>query len=90
MCAADDKCQKWLPVLATLAIVLATAVCDVTSGEPTEVGESLVVRLVHPERQAVQVLKLFEGSRAPHPAAALAAWKRAAATPANWGNRSKL
>jgi hypothetical protein len=40
--------------------------------------ETLIVQLVHPERQAARVLSLFEGSRAPHPAAALAAWKRAA------------
>ena len=44
-----------------------------------ETKDALVVRLIHPERQAAQVLKLFEGARVAHPAAALAAWKTAAA-----------
>ena len=74
---SNFPCEKWLPVLAA-AIVLATAVCGVANGGQPDVGETLVVRLVHPDRQAAQVLRLFEGSRAPHPAAALAAWKNAA------------
>jgi len=48
-------------------------------------GETLVIRLVHPERQAAEVLRLFDGSRAPHPAAALAAWKRATLDPNQLG-----
>ncbi len=40
--------------------------------------DPLVVRLVHPDRQAAEVLRLFEGSGMPHPAAALAAWKLSA------------
>jgi hypothetical protein len=43
--------------------------------------DALVVRLVRPDRQAAGVLGLFEGARAPHPAAALAAWKRATSDP---------
>jgi hypothetical protein len=35
-----------------------------------------MVRLVHPERQAAEVLRLFEGTCATSPAAALTAWKR--------------
>jgi hypothetical protein len=38
----------------------------------------LVVRLVRPDRQLERVLALFEGSGAAHPAAMLAAWRRAA------------
>jgi hypothetical protein len=53
--------------------------------EPAGPGEALVVRLVHPERQAVRVLSLFEGSRAAHPAAALTAWKRASHDPGQLG-----
>ncbi len=44
-----------------------------------------MMRLVHPERQAAEVLRLFEGTRAPHPAAALAAWKRATKEPTQLG-----
>ena len=33
-------------------------------------GEPIVVRLIHPDRQAAAVLRLFEGCAAPHPAAA--------------------
>jgi hypothetical protein len=41
--------------------------------------------VIHPDRQAAQLLKLFEGSSAPHPAAALSAWKRATRDPAQLG-----
>jgi hypothetical protein len=37
----------------------------------------LTVRAVHPEVQADRLIALFQGARAPHPAAALAAWKHA-------------
>lgn len=36
-----------------------------------------MIRLDRPDRQAALLLKLFDGSRAAHPAAALVAWKRA-------------
>jgi hypothetical protein len=39
--------------------------------------DALTVRLDRPDLQAARLIALFEGSRAPHPAAALAAWKRA-------------
>ena len=45
-------------------------------GEAPAAGDALVVRLVHPDRQALEVLKSFAGARVAHPAAALAAWKR--------------
>jgi hypothetical protein len=38
---------------------------------------ALIVEPVRPDVQLARVLALFEGSRAAHPAAALAAWKRA-------------
>ncbi len=46
--------------------------------EPPKPAEALVVRLIHPDRQAAEVLRLFEGARWSDPAAALAAWKQAA------------
>jgi hypothetical protein len=47
-----------------------------------ESDEPVVLGLIHPDRQAAEVLRLFTESPAPHPAAALAAWKRAAPDPA--------
>ena len=38
---------------------------------------ALSIRLVHPDRQLERLLGLFDGTRAPHPAAALSAWRRA-------------
>src|SRR5262245_37413601 len=40
-------------------------------------GVLLTVRLVRPEDQGGRLIGLFRGSRAPDPAAALAAWKHA-------------
>ncbi|HMF35722.1 MAG TPA: hypothetical protein VKF17_03755, partial [Isosphaeraceae bacterium] len=48
-------------------------------------GEAVVVCLIHPDRQAAAVLRLFEGCAAPHPAAALAAWKRSTRDPDQLG-----
>ena len=53
--------------------------------EETTAGEPLVVRLIHPDRQAATVLRLFDGCAAPHPAAALAAWKRSTREPDQLG-----
>src|SRR5256885_568169 len=58
----------WLLLAWSIAPGLARA------GEP---GAALTVRLVRPDRQLEQVLALFQGARAPHPAAALAYWKQA-------------
>jgi hypothetical protein len=54
-------------------------------GAPPDEDAPLIVRLVHPDRQAAEVLRLFEGSRAPSPAAALTAWKRATSYPGQFG-----
>ena len=48
-------------------------------------GEAVVVCLIYPDRQAAAVLRLFEGCAAPHPAAALAAWKRSTRDPDQLG-----
>jgi hypothetical protein len=55
--------------------VLAAASGDAAGGEPSSPGDAFFARLVHPERQAAEVLRLFEGARWKDPAAALAAWK---------------
>jgi hypothetical protein len=72
-----------LGVLAWIvAMLLGTVSRDARAGEAGEdQGDLLVVHLVHPEGQAAALMKLFEGARARHPAAALAAWKAAAARP---------
>ena len=54
-------------------------------GQETGTGPEIVFRLVHPDRQAATILHLFEGCRVPHPAAALAAWKRATGDPKQLG-----
>ncbi len=41
---------------------------------------ALSIRLLHPDSQGASVIRLFEGSRAANPAAALAAWRHATAT----------
>lgn len=48
-------------------------------------AEPIVIRLVHPERQAAAILRLFDGCTAPHPAAALAAWKQSTTGPGQLG-----
>ncbi len=44
---------------------------------PTPLRPTLRVRVVRPDEQLARVLTLFDGAEAPHPAAALAAWRRA-------------
>jgi hypothetical protein len=75
-------------VLAGLTLLIAVigSSANGTEGrEPPSDGETVVIRLVHPERQAADVLKLFDGARAPHPAAALAGWKRGTRHPNQLG-----
>ena len=58
-----------LGIVAAL-LVLGTSLSAVAEGE---LKPAIKVRLVHPDEQCTRLLALFEGSRAPHPAAALAA-----------------
>ncbi len=64
----------------TWVLAASSAIADV----PSEC-DALTVRVIRPDRQAAQLIKLFEGSRAAHPAAALAAWKRATRDPMQLG-----
>jgi hypothetical protein len=68
-----------------LGIVAMIALAPSRGAEGQDAGPSASFRLVHPERQAAAMLRLFEGSRAAHPAAALAAWKRATREPDRLG-----
>ena len=69
-----DGNVRILPVVL-LILVLGASPWRAAGGEPTSPGEAFVARLVHPDRQAAEVLRLFEGARWSDPAAALAAWK---------------
>jgi hypothetical protein len=74
-----------LRVLAGLLAIFPGMVRgDVRASDAVQ-GDILVVRLVHPDGQAVAVLKLFDGARVSHPAAALASWKAAARPPLELG-----
>jgi len=71
--------------LSLLVAVIGMGPVREARGEAPAPAEALVLRLVQPDRQAADVLRLFEGARAPHPAAALAAWKRATKDPTQLG-----
>lgn len=60
--------------IVILIVSVSIGAARVQGAEPTE---ALTIRLVHPDRQLERLIALFKGARAPHPAAALAAWKRA-------------
>jgi hypothetical protein len=61
---------------ALLLVALGGGIDRVYSGEPKAEETAFVARLVHPDRQAAEVLRLFEGARWGDPAATLAAWKQ--------------
>ena len=75
-------------VIAAVALLFLGAIGRGPSAAGADEGEILVVRLVHPDRQAAAILRLFDGEPVPHPAAALALWK-AAAPRATWASRSR-
>ncbi|MHB1558644.1 MAG: hypothetical protein ACYC61_14395 [Isosphaeraceae bacterium] len=62
--------------------MMAVAVAGLLSrravaGDGVDPWAAFVVRVVHPDRQAAEVIRLFEGARWADPAAALAVWKQA-------------
>lgn len=57
-----------------LTLVLTVPVVVVAEDAPRP---ALTIRFVHPDQQLERVIALFDGSRARHPADALAAWRRA-------------
>jgi hypothetical protein len=65
--------------------VAAAKPADAFEDEQANSGQPIEIRLVHPDRQAATVLRLFDGAPMPHPAAALAAWKRATHDPDQLG-----
>ncbi len=65
----------WLGLLAGLALGILGRAAGAGDGVKPEAA--FVARLVHPDRQAAEVIRLFGGARWADPAAALAAWKQA-------------
>lgn len=61
-------------VIVIVSVGVSLGATWARGAEPTE---ALTIQLVHPERQLERLIALFKGTRAPHPAAAMAAWKRA-------------
>lgn len=64
-----------------LMLALSMGLATATIADDKAVEPALVVQAVGPDRQAEAVLKLFEGSKAPSPAAAMANWRRATGNP---------
>ena len=83
----EDREGNWMSrtqILAGMTVAVAGLglfAYGKAGGEAPAAGDALVVRLVHPDRQALEMLKSFAGARVAHPAAALAAWKRSARDP---------
>ncbi len=63
-----------LRVRFVFAILMVLAVSRANGAEP---AATMTLRLDRPDQQCERILSLFAGARSPHPAAALAAWKRA-------------
>jgi hypothetical protein len=76
--------RTWSLFTVILTVTLAAS-RDAAHGESPSTDHALFVRLIRPDSQAAEVLKLFEGARVPHPAAALAGWKRATRAPDSLG-----
>ena len=68
-----DMDRKAIAAFLTAAAILGPAS---NPARPSE-ADALTVRVVRPDVQAERVIALFRGNRAPHPAAALSAWKHA-------------
>jgi hypothetical protein len=81
--------MRRIAVVSFFSIVILDACpASVLRAQPVDATESpdaIVVRLIHPERQAANLICLFDGAPAPHPAAALAGWKRSTRFPDQLG-----
>ncbi len=64
---------RW--IIGLIAILPMISECSVAAEGPEGQAEALIARLIRPDRQAVEILNLFEGARWSHPAAALSAWR---------------
>jgi hypothetical protein len=85
--------SRWTPgrcsragVVGAGLLLIALVPVVIVGAEPSP-SPVLTVRLTHPEVQGGRLIDLFKGSRAPHPAAALAAWKHATKGRSGLGKR---
>ena len=67
---------------AALCVAVLIPAASGFAGEPTS---AITIRLVGPDEQARRIIDLFRGAKVPHPAAALAAWRRASREPNRLG-----
>src|SRR4051794_11543102 len=72
-------------MMRTSILLTFLVTCLVASARGEEPRPVISIRAAHPDRQVREVIDLFGGTRAPHPAAALAAWKRASREPDRLG-----
>ena len=79
--------MKLIAAGLALAMIMPAARLEADEPRQREASAGITISFVHPERQAAAVLRLFDGSRAAHPAAALAAWKQATRNPQQLGKR---
>lgn len=78
MAERTQSSARLAPLIGALAVMLALCPASMTArAEDPELKPALVVRSIHPDRQAAAVIDLFQGSRAANPAEAMAAWRRA-------------
>ena len=67
-----------LPTLLLAAVSMTPGSLPAASDEPAKPKPpALVVRPIRADQQLERLLNLFQGARAPHPAAALASWRQA-------------
>lgn len=66
-------------------IIVVLLFASLASAQEPAASDALSIRLVRPREQGERLLSLFQGARAPHPAAALAAWKHATRGEASLG-----
>jgi hypothetical protein len=75
---------------ASWAVVTAILLAGAPAPSPgADAPEAITIRLIHPDRQLELLIDLFRGARAPHPAAALAAWRRATRDPVGLGKAAE-
>src|SRR5438445_312965 len=67
---------------AAVCLIVVILADRCVAGEPPA---AVTIRLGKPDQQVGEVIDLFLGAKVPHPAAALAAWKRASREPGRLG-----
>lgn len=71
------RSSVWSLVLIVLDVSWLTASSGTAAEVPPRLEPAAHFKVIHPEVLAARLNQLFDGTRVPHPAAALSAWKRA-------------